>query len=437
MWLLPVFSTVSRLAARVYYRLTISGEPIPADGPVLLVANHPNSLLDPMLVAAAVRRPIRFLAKAPLFTDRAVGWLIRASGAIPVYRRVDDPSVTGQNENMFRAVIRELSAGAAVGIFPEGISHSEPALTDIKTGAARIVLGAAHQAHTPMVIIPVGIILRRKDRFRSEASVLLGKPVRWGDLAGRSPDDRATVHELTERIADALRDVTINLDAWADQPLVECAEAVWTAEHGGSDDDASRVTRLRATTDILGRMRRMPDDQWMPFVRSIATHCNRLRMLRLTPRDLKIDTGPRKNLIWAARRFYLVGLPAILIGLIGGLAFWIPYQVTGRITRAANAPSDRRSTFQLLVGIAVYTVWLVLVATIVTVTASMSAGLIVAVAMPSAGLFGLWVRERWRGAWADVRRYLVLRSRRELIDGLAKRQQKLAVDLAELYEMHT
>jgi 1-acyl-sn-glycerol-3-phosphate acyltransferase len=71
---------------------------------------------------------VRFLAKAPLFSDPKVGWLVRGAGAIPVYRRVDDPTLTGQNVDMFRAVYEELSEGAAIGIFPEGESHSEPSL---------------------------------------------------------------------------------------------------------------------------------------------------------------------------------------------------------------------------------------------------------------------------------------------------------------------
>ncbi|MDQ3556229.1 MAG: 1-acyl-sn-glycerol-3-phosphate acyltransferase, partial [Gemmatimonadota bacterium] len=143
MWLLPVFGHLASLAARTFYHLRISGEPPPSAGPVLLVANHPNSLLDPALVAAAARRPVRFLAKAPLFSDPRVGWLVRGSGAVPVYRRADDPSAMGRNDDTFRAVWEALALGDAVGIFPEGTSHSAPGLVTLKTGAARIALGAA------------------------------------------------------------------------------------------------------------------------------------------------------------------------------------------------------------------------------------------------------------------------------------------------------
>ena len=109
MWLLPASTLISNATARIYYRLSLAGERVPSTGPVLLVANHPNSLLDLLLVAAAARRPVRFLANAPLFTDAKIGWLVRASGAIPVYRRVDNPEARSGNVDMFRAVHRELA----------------------------------------------------------------------------------------------------------------------------------------------------------------------------------------------------------------------------------------------------------------------------------------------------------------------------------------
>ncbi len=143
MWLLPVFSRVSRLALRTFYRLEVAGGRVPPAGPVLLVANHPNSLLDPAMVVAVAGRPVRFLAKAPLFGDAQVGWLVRGAGAIPVYRASDDPSKMGANQDAFRAAHASLAEGDAVGIFPEGTSHSEPSLVPLKTGAARIALGAA------------------------------------------------------------------------------------------------------------------------------------------------------------------------------------------------------------------------------------------------------------------------------------------------------
>ena len=194
MWLLPVFSILGRLAAHIYYRVRFTGPAIPA-GPVLLVANHPNSLIDPTLVVAAGSRPVRFLAKAPLFADRKTSWMVKAAGAIPVYRRSDDPTQMSRNEDAFRAVFDVLASGAVVGVFPEGVSHSEPGMVPLKTGAARIALGAAAQLGQVISIVPVGLSFRAKEIFRSDAFVVRGFPVAWGDLAA-NPIAKLRRHEF-------------------------------------------------------------------------------------------------------------------------------------------------------------------------------------------------------------------------------------------------
>ncbi len=81
---LRAFAFLQRTLARAFFRVEVSGaERVPRSGPVLLVANHRNSLLDPMLLAVAAGRPVRFLAKAPLFTDPKLGWMVRGSWASP------------------------------------------------------------------------------------------------------------------------------------------------------------------------------------------------------------------------------------------------------------------------------------------------------------------------------------------------------------------
>ena len=116
-----------------------------------------------------------------------------------------------------------------MGIFPEGISHSDASIAPLKTGAARMALGAFAVTNEPFPIVPVGLVFRRKDIFRSAAHVIVGTEVSWSDLASRGVDDQEAVRELTGRIGDALRGVTVNLEQWADQPIAECAVRIWEA----------------------------------------------------------------------------------------------------------------------------------------------------------------------------------------------------------------
>lgn len=420
------------MAARIYYRVRFGGPIIPTEGPVLLVANHPNSLLDPTLVIASADRPVRFLAKAPLFSDRKIGWLVRAAGAIPVYRRSDDPSLMSRNEDAFRAVFEVLAAGAVVGIFPEGISHSEPSMSPLKTGAARIALGAAAKTGRPCSIIPVGLSFREKETFRSDAFVVRGAPIEWADLAHRGPDDADAVRELTARIDAALRSVTVNLSSWEDRPLVECAVRIWEAERGTPSREAERLARMEFTTKTLAKVRANGDPHGLSLAEDVRRHDRRLTRLGLRPSDLSADVGTGRGMSWAARRFHLLMPVGIVLAGVGAVLFWVPYQLTGMIVNRLRLDQDVRSTWKLLIGIVLYALWLIALAVIAGTTFGWVGALLTAVGVPAIALIGLQVREHWQLAWTDARTFFLLRSRRSLIHKLREDQKELAARLERL-----
>jgi glycerol-3-phosphate O-acyltransferase/dihydroxyacetone phosphate acyltransferase len=432
MWLYPWVHRIARAAAGIYYRMSPAGRAVPGRGPVLLIANHPNALLDPILVAAAARRPVRFLAKAPLFRTPVFGRLVRSAGSIPVYRQQDDPTATGRNSDSLREAHAALAGGTAVAIFPEGISHDEPALSPLKTGAARIALGAAALAGGTVPVMPLGIVLREKERFRSEALVVVGDPIRWDDLAGRGADDVEAARELTIRMDAALRDVTVNLEHWTDRPIVECAEAIWASKYGISRDGAERIERIRVATDLLYRIRRDPQSRYSALVAAVTRHARSLRRLGLAAADLDVDLGNETALWWSLRRIPLVMLPAIAVAAAGGLLWWLPYRLTGLLTDRIPGGRDVRSTHKLLGGFVVYLAWLVLLAWYAAGSGTLPV-LTVLVGAPALGIAGLWVRERWLESWADARRFFLLRRRPYLLKDLRRRQHEIAERLDALF----
>lgn len=434
MWLLPILSALCSLAGRLFYRLSVDGTPVPGEGPVLLVANHPNSLIDPLIVAAVAGRPVRFLAKAPLFSDPNVGWIMRATGAIPVYRRQDDPSLVGQNRDVFQAVFTELAGGAAIGIFPEGISHSEPSLVELRTGAARMAMGSFEQTGETFPIIPVGLVPERKERFRSIMRVVLGDPIRWDDLAERGREDREAVRELTDRIGAGLRGVTLNVEKWEDRPLVETVEAIWSLRMGEAEGPAHQVQRFDITTRILAAVRRSPEDRWKALSSRLAVHARRLALFQLRPGDLHADVRLRSSLGWSARRLYLVAVPTVTIALVSHIAFWVPFQVTALLAGKARPALDRQSTYKLLVGTVAYGAWVLAVALAGLWVWGVAVGVALLVLLPPLGTVGLWIRERWRMAFRDVRRFRIMRSRKRLVQKLRSEQERLGVELEVLFE---
>ncbi|HEY7407666.1 MAG TPA: lysophospholipid acyltransferase family protein [Gemmatimonadaceae bacterium] len=436
MWLAPVLSHVANAALRIYYRLHRAGGAVPRTGPVLLVANHPNSLLDPAMVALAAGRPVRFLAKAPLFSDPLVGFLVRGAGSIPVYRKADDPSQVSRNEEMFRAVHDALAAGAAVGIFPEGLSHSDPSLAPLKTGAARIALGtlAAHGLRVP--IVPIGSVFRDKNVFRSEALVTVGRPIAWDDLSPDAGGDGHAVRELTQRIDRALRDVTVNLDRWEDAALVELAEAIYAAEFGKATDAAEWVARLRTTTETLAHLRHSGDGS-VPLAKDIVRHGRILHRLGIRPQDLVEDPKRPGAMWWVMRRLPLGGVIPLAVLAVGSAIFVIPYRLTGIVEKGARPRDDVRATHKLLAGAIVFPLWIVTLSLALALAVGPVTGLVALLGLPALGLFTLGLHEQWRDAGAEAARYLTLRRRREMIEPLRATQHELSIRLKAVLEQQT
>jgi 1-acyl-sn-glycerol-3-phosphate acyltransferase len=221
-----------RLVAKVFFRrIEIVGwENVPPDAAVIFAVNHPNALIDPMFLLCFTPRPVSFLAKAPLFTMPVIGWFARRFDTIPVYRKQDDPAAS--NRATFDRARELLKRGGSIAIFPEGTTHSDPRLRELKTGAARIALGAG----IDVMIVPTGLYYTEKQTFRSSALMYFGMPVAVTpepvDAAGEPRAE--SVEALTATIERALADVTLQADSHAALDLIARAERIFsgTGERG-------------------------------------------------------------------------------------------------------------------------------------------------------------------------------------------------------------
>ena len=436
MWLLPVFHKIASASMRIYYRAGRAGHSVPSDGPVLLVANHPNSLMDPAAVWYGARRPVRFLSKADLFDHPVVGWLVRASGSIPVYRREDDPTQMGRNAQMFEAVHASLAQGSAVALFPEGRSHDEPSMVELRTGAARIALGAsAIMGGRDFPIVPVGLVFRKKHLFRSRARVIVGRQIHWRDLAGRAESDAEAVRTLTKRIDAALREITVNLEEWEDAPIVELAEAVYAAEFDLRDDPVEQVARLRETTEVLARLRERGDGRWRDIAGELKKHARLLQWFHLTPRALRASPKASAAIGWSMRRFPLALVGASGIWVAGSLLFWLPYRVTGMIGKGARKSGPVLvSTTHLVGGAVVFGVWIILLSLAAGFIWGVRAALVALVGLPVLALTTMFVREGLRGALREAMNFFRLSRGKRVLDELRNRQRSLAQRLDDLWK---
>ena len=142
--LISILKFLMQLTTKGFFK-TISvrnKEMIPEKGPLMILANHPSTFMDPIVITTILKRDVYYLAKGELFKNNFANWILPKLNMIPVYRKQDDPNQMEKNKDTFKKCFEHLEKGGAILMFPEGTSITERKLRPIKTGAARIVLGA-------------------------------------------------------------------------------------------------------------------------------------------------------------------------------------------------------------------------------------------------------------------------------------------------------
>jgi 1-acyl-sn-glycerol-3-phosphate acyltransferase len=240
-----------RLALRIYFqRIEVAGlEHVPRDTPVIFVLNHPNALVDPVFLLCLAPRRISFLAKAPLFRMPVVGYFVKTLDSLPVYRRQDEGEDVTKNQETFVAARKLLASGGTIGICPEGVSHDEPGLRPIKTGAARISLAAVSTGEvSDLKIVPAGLYYTAKTSFRSDALLYFGNPIDVEPVT-LEPDGsppREAVRALSSKIEKALRNVILDAKHEEELQTTARAERIFSsASNVDSEDSLKDELRLQ------------------------------------------------------------------------------------------------------------------------------------------------------------------------------------------------
>lgn len=309
------------LVGRVFFRrIEVHGRDRMPDGPVILIGNHPNSLLDPLLIAITVGKPLAFAAKAPLFKQLGIGWVVKTAGGVPIHRRMDNEGQKVDNSAAFAALDEVLERGQAFAIFPEGISNPGPELAPLKTGAARIALGAASRGVVPSVV-PVGLTYWKKDRMRGRVLVHYGPPIPIAPPSsppeGVDADEhlREEARALTDLFDGALRDVTVNAPDFETARALEVLRSSLVAP--GTSEGTHLAQRAEMTRLVTDAWKDRSDDPTMQELLAQArAHAEVLEELEMTDEDLRKDPS---RLDWCLR----IGRHALL------LLAWLPLALPG------------------------------------------------------------------------------------------------------------
>jgi len=393
-----------RLVLRIFFRrIEVTGaERVPREGPVIFVLNHPNGLIDPACLLCLAPRRVSFLAKAPLFSIPVIGAIARAFEAIPVHRRQDAGSEPAKNAQTFETARAVLVRGGTIAIFPEGTSHSDPKLRPLKTGTARIALGAAAALpqRLALEIVPAGLYYRAKQTFRSAALLHFGDPFPVERIAmqpGAEPPS-GPVQQLTERLGSALRAVTLEAEEAEVHGLVARAQRIFTAADDAPpapvslEDEFAQRRRLLAGYEVVRH--RWPE-RAAALRERLERHAAALAAAGLDPKELAPRSyGWIRVIAYTVKSalFLIIGLPVALVGMV---VHYPAYRVVGWVaTGMTKEKEDALATVKLLSAALLFPLTWGAIAFAVWLWRGPWAAALVAPALPLTGYVALQFAER-------------------------------------------
>ena len=425
-WRTRILAWFLRIVTRVFFRqIEVVGlEHVPVTGPVLFAGNHPNSLIDPILIITTCQRKVHCAAKDALFKGRLMRAVLRGLGAVPIKRRDDhdgtprqlsagaappverEASTKVDNDAAFDAMFAVLGDGGAIGMFPEGLSHDEAHLSRLKTGAARLALGGTHRTHLPITIVPCGLTFIHPKRFRSRVLVQFGSPVVVDETRANTADEVRTV---TGEIDGALRRLTINAPDWDTVRALDVVRRLYQPQEISIEERVELARRFNAYYSAVA-----DDPRVKKLMRRVRAYQDKLDELGITDRELARDLSKREIFARVLKQVILVVFWLPLTA--PGAPLHLPPLVFARLASGRLTPrKDVVATTKLMIGML-----LVLAAYLATISilwwkSGVAAAVLAAIILPLSGWATLRVLDRLRlvrrGLGALFRR---LRFRREV-----------------------
>lgn len=186
---------------------------IPKRKPLILVANHPNALIDPLVVAYDIKRPVHFITRSSVFGNKWLDKFFAAVHMFPIYRPRDGRELMVKNAGIFKKCEKVLANNGCILIFGEGSHDLTRKIRQLKTGFARICLGTLENEDVEDVLIQsVGINYDNPTHAFSNIGVSFGKVISVKETIGNESDDAKKIQMLAELVRKNILDQAVHIN---------------------------------------------------------------------------------------------------------------------------------------------------------------------------------------------------------------------------------
>ncbi|GAB4134746.1 MAG: hypothetical protein Fur0041_08320 [Bacteroidia bacterium] len=364
--LYAVFKILFRITFQVFFRKVSfrNKTAIPDKGPLLICANHPGSFLDPIVIAALIRRNVFFLAKGEIFKSAFAKWFLPKINIVPVYRKQDNPELMHKNQETFQRCFEHLAKGGALIIFPEGLSVTDRNLRPLKTGAARIVLGAEELYHFSLdvKVVCIGLNYENPHAFRKDVVLSVSDPIHVQDY---KEDYQLNGFQAVQRLTDDIKRnleeqliITGDLDT---SRTVEQIERLYSRdaliEAGISPDDIDAEFELsKKIAGAVHYFRENSFEEYEQFRIALNSYFSKLNLLGLSDRVIRAKA--RHSLRWSSYikelLFVITGFPLFVFGLLHN---YIPFRTASWLSKNIVRQLEFRGAIGAAAGMFLFIFW--------------------------------------------------------------------------------
>lgn len=415
---------VSFITRSVYRDVQVYIAPgVRRETPTLTVANHFGGVADALVLLDVMPRRPGIIARDVIWRVPVVGALMNWIGAIPVHKP-EDRGAESSNDQMFSSCYSALELGGQLLIFPEGVTRNEPSIAEVKTGAARIALGARAHGARDLAVIPVGIHYEDKAALRSRVFVNVGTPIELdeyvGGLDGGSDvdaNDREAVRQLTDEIDRRLRRAAPDFDDWTEaQLLTHGADVTLRSFLDSPSVDVDFGLRDRLANTLADR----PAGRRSAICEAVVEYRDELDAVGYSDAELhsRLTFGRlTRSLLWQA----LVGIFLLPFALAGAVINVIPYAIVKAVGKVRAAPS-MLSTLKPIAAVGAFGVTWAVVIWLAARNFGWEAGVVAFILLPVYLAAAIVLVERVALMWRLLRRHRAATAGRGISGELAVRR---------------